>query len=62
MTRCEPEVLGRQALEAKLLGARRDFAGFVRAMRVEFVRLAAAAAAAAAAVEEEAEAAVGAEA
>lgn len=42
VTRCQPEVTGRQQLEQQLLEARGDFAGFVRAMRREFKQLAAA--------------------
>lgn len=47
MTRCDPDLPARRALEARLLGGRGDFAGFVRAMRAEFKALAAAEAAAA---------------
>uniref|UniRef100_A0A383WD28 Kinetochore protein SPC25 n=1 Tax=Tetradesmus obliquus TaxID=3088 RepID=A0A383WD28_TETOB len=41
VTRCEPEVEGRQQLEAALL-RRHDFGGFVRAMRQQFRQIAAA--------------------
>lgn len=42
VTRCDPEVESRQQLEEHLLAQKRDFAGFVRAMRQQFKQLAAA--------------------
>eukprot|EP00879_Flechtneria_rotunda_P026305 GHRR01028040.1.p1 GENE.GHRR01028040.1~~GHRR01028040.1.p1 ORF type:complete len:161 (+),score=75.28 GHRR01028040.1:733-1215(+) len=42
VTRCEPEIAGRQQLEQQLLTERNDFAGFVRVMRQQFRQLVAA--------------------
>jgi hypothetical protein len=36
VTRCEPELPQRSALEQQLLGAKPNFGGFVRAMRQRF--------------------------